>query len=974
MAGPSTKVSKAALFKTISFKGSTGAVKKYTPITAAVKLGEVEHSMTTGMGSVVAGINSLGTTLNSIAVNSEAMVTSMKSAVSKQIADNEALIKREEKFKKEEKDRKAKEALERKKRDAKEARDSKEKGSENPLFKKITSVFATGAKKVIGGIFGALGKFAEAFFMYFVGYQALDWITKNPEKIQKLAEGLIALGKFVFNVTGWLTTTALDGIVKFMENPISIKGFFGAVQFVLAAAPLFATLAFLANPIGTVKALSWVIMSLGKGILGLFKAGKSASKLGVFKSSRMAKIATTFAVGGAAFAGAQLDGAGMSESVGAGVGAAGGQMLGAKLGDMAGKATGIPGLGMVGGALGGMVGAPVGKAIGGMIEPLIAPIQRFIGDVGDVFNSVIGAIQEPMTEMFQGIANFMNTALDVIEPHLPLIAKLVGGGLKAVLTPLMWGLKLLTKVLSFFAPKDGGQGTKGGIAEAVPSKAAGGHVVMPKAAPIPQMAEGGSTMDAGPIKLISTSLKRVTKMGAGIGEVMLLPFKAVGVGILSAIGMVGRLFGKFLPGPIKTLLANSLAPIAKAFGVPLSVLGGDVGGKDPKNADEGKEEPNYLKELLEVYTGDQGVLQNFSKLLTVVGGRDMINKGLSVLADWKSRLGFARGGWISGPMSGYPVSLDGGASTSFIGHGTEWVGMKGYAQGGAYVVPFNTPATKMNSGLTSMRMRQAAAGGYALPFSNGGALQTFSEGGKFMSNDQKKAYENGKKHTRHFEVDGAKYAATYTKTANEIVVKGIQKVAKEGGWFGVGQKKPWLSPGGDEYKKIFASEELKYAIAKHAGMRSGPNSRNKHVDPSLITSLISDPDAQKYFLYKTTSKKDRKKLEAEEDKKEPPKTLEAMMLEFAGVVKEINEKGTGSTLDTAQLNADQKKNEKQKAAQEPTVVVDEEEAPPVTTGSAGNSQQDPIILPGSEHYDPDPFLMPKFGLVAEFATDYAEMN
>ena len=77
-------------------------------------------------------------------------------------------------------------------------------------------------------------------------------------------------------------------------------------------------------------------------------------------------------------------------------------------------------------------------------------------------------------------------------------------------------------------------------------------------------------------------------------------------------------------------------------------------------------------------------------------------------------------------------------------------------------------------------------------------------------------------------------------------------------------------------------------------MKSVPNSRNKHVDPSLITSLISDPDAQKYFLYKTTSKKDRKKLEAEEAKKEPPQTLEAMMLQFAGVVKEINEKGTGS--------------------------------------------------------------------------------
>ena len=30
-------------------------------------------------------------------------------------------------------------------------------------------------------------------------------------------------------------------------------------------------------------------------------------------------------------------------------------------------------------------------------------------------------------------------------------------------------------------------------------------------------------------------------------------------------------------------------------------------------------------------------------------------------------------------------------------------------------------------------------------------------------------------------------------------------------------------------------------------------------------------------------------------------------------------------------------------------------------------------LKGPDHLDADPFLMPKFGLVAEFATDYAEM-
>ena len=65
-------------------------------------------------------------------------------------------------------------------------------------------------------------------------------------------------------------------------------------------------------------------------------------------------------------------------------------------------------------------------------------------------------------------------------------------------------------------------------------------------------------------------------------------------------------------------------------------------------------------------------------------------------------------------MSGYPVSLDGGRSTAFIGHGLEWVGSK-MASGGAFVVPYNTPATKKDSGLTSRRFREAMQGGYALP-------------------------------------------------------------------------------------------------------------------------------------------------------------------------------------------------------------------------------------------------------------------
>tara|TARA_B100001769_G_C22030391_1_gene553694 strand:+ start:1 stop:1062 length:1062 start_codon:yes stop_codon:yes gene_type:complete len=92
---------------------------------------------------------------------------------------------------------------------------------------------------------------------------------------------------------------------------------------------------------------------------------------------------------------------------------------------------------------------------------------------------------------------------------------------------------------------------------------------------------------------------------------------------------------------------------------------------------------------------------------------------------------FAGGGWISGPQSGYPVSLDGGKSTSFIGHGTEYVGLPKKAAGGAFVVPFDTPATKTNPGLTNRRLAEATSKGFSVPFSVGGLLPQYKEGGQY---------------------------------------------------------------------------------------------------------------------------------------------------------------------------------------------------------------------------------------------------
>jgi len=81
----------------------------------------------------------------------------------------------------------------------------------------------------------------------------------------------------------------------------------------------------------------------------------------------------------------------------------------------------------------------------------------------------------------------------------------------------------------------------------------------------------------------------------------------------------------------------------------------------------------------------------------------------------------ALGGWISGPQSGYGVSLDGGRSTSFIGHGTEYVARK--SDGGAFVVPFDTPGTKTQPNLTNKRLGEAKSMGFDMPgFSRGGTL------------------------------------------------------------------------------------------------------------------------------------------------------------------------------------------------------------------------------------------------------------
>ena len=70
----------------------------------------------------------------------------------------------------------------------------------------------------------------------------------------------------------------------------------------------------------------------------------------------------------------------------------------------------------------------------------------------------------------------------------------------------------------------------------------------------------------------------------------------------------------------------------------------------------------------------------------------------------------SEGGMIEGPQSGYPVSLDGGKSTAFEGHGTEEVRTKG---NDSFVIPIDTPDTKKNPFLTEQRTDEANKLGFS---------------------------------------------------------------------------------------------------------------------------------------------------------------------------------------------------------------------------------------------------------------------
>ena len=224
----------------------------------------------------------------------------------------------------------------------------------------------------------------------------------------------------------------------------------------------------------------------------------------------------------------------------------------------------------------------------------------------------------------------------------------------------------------------------------------------------------------------------------GIGA-LLLPLRWLTIG--GAARLVGDL--KWALPMIKTAIMGIKAWVVGAAAGPLAFLfvaGGVVAlgallwklwGKDAADArnetveaqrDKLKEEGNLSAgEIEQVISGN---LKDSINATSVHGDHDhnrnwdRINDPLGIKpGGWDAMYAhggklkeFANGGWINGPQSGYPVSVD-GMGPSFIGHGTEYVA-GGKSDGSSYIIPFDTKATRANPNLTMNRLQEAQRLGY----------------------------------------------------------------------------------------------------------------------------------------------------------------------------------------------------------------------------------------------------------------------
>jgi len=868
MAEPTERPAKPRLYKFVTVPKVT------TTGGATIRAG---GSVLTGGGgvgpaaaSMIKAMNSLGATVNSVAIITESIAKETSKTIATEIRQQSELAKRSDKLRKDKikRDREKEDKLRKKAQRDKDADAEKKSEGLNKFFKG----FAKMATAAAGSLFGGLVKIFEAIFKGVVIMSVLDWLgnAQNIGKIQTIIKGLIGVFKVFKRLIDFGVSSMLEGLVKIIDNPISFKGLFGLVQFMVGSAVLFKTLSWIKNPAKLAEDLFNVMKFLGKGIVNLKKGVGIYGKIKKFASTRAGKFAIAGAVGIGAASGSALLGGTKEEAVGTGIGAAGGALLGEQLGERL-----MPGGGAVGAAAGSMVGGLLGGQVGKALKPVTDALGKFFKLIGDILKPAIDFVSNIAKEYFSAIGDLISTIVKFIEPHKETLGAIAKVSFIVAFGPLLALMKAITWVIRLFVPK--GEDKENGDKETKERRSFGGKVV------VPQMASGGALV--GPntsfIDPITSRLKQ------GLQDAMLLPFRAVGTGLVAAFGLIGSVFSSFLPGPMQAFLGGVLAPISSIFGVPNSVFRKVTGiaMKGIKNTIgtvvEGAD--GLLEKLM---GGDQetsvtGILKKILDAMLKLHEKNNPTTPTGETNPPAASIGgvipkAAKGGWISGPMSGYPVSLDGGRSTSFIGHGTEWVGFKNRASGGgagsAFVVPFNTPATIRTPSLTGMRMNQARAGGYAMPRSMGGLLK-FANGGKFDPEKYNKSMsemssgipvgKDNKKITMRYAVDGESILLGHAIDQTNANWDFLDVLGNDG-------KIETIDPSGKRFKEIITSKNLIDYFADQPNIRQkfGPKYGHKVKIRNTIRYKFSDaekknlakiikvhPDAKKFYDWTVRGKR-----------------------------------------------------------------------------------------------------------------------
>ena len=616
--------------------------------------------------TTIKAVNSLGATVNSIAI-----------ALNKQAKANARI----------QKDQARKAGLARDR--AREA-NIERKGS-------TTTKGVAQASKAAGGFFdgllGALGKLAI--------FSALKWLG-DPKNTKRIKDTFEKLKKFwnwtvetVTNITNWVKETweSIFGKDKTMEERLK-----GAGKLALAAAGALAALSFLKNPIRTIKNFTSLIGLIGKGIInaGKFFGGNVAGQ--AIMSGAQGVMAYQDVMEN--YDGLEEDrvAAARGAGIGAAVGAQGLAMLGNKIAGPLG--------GMIGSALGGFLGKEAGKFLGPIVGDFFNTLKDIFGKVMGFLEKMFAPLGEAIQTLFKEMGPVIDKVVDFIKPHLPVLksaAEFIG---KIAMAPLIGMIKGLTAVLQFIS---GGAGADvaGAALDAVTGAA--------PAAAAEQTPGGGKPNPATSGDLASfigavESGNDYTKLVGGKQDKSIL---SKTVSQLNA-----ERGGQFAMGRYQIQMRTASEVLRNA-------------GKDPTQFKFDQAGQDYIYKLLlkrrglDDYMSGQMSKETFARNLSMEwaalprgsdnlsyyhgDGTNKAHRGWQeTLGTLEKLKGRSKGGWIHGPQSGYPVSLD-GKNISFIGHGTEYVAQR---SAGGFVIPFDTPDTRRDPGLTSRRLSEAQSGGY----------------------------------------------------------------------------------------------------------------------------------------------------------------------------------------------------------------------------------------------------------------------